>query len=264
MAISVPDKAAHVKNYVTSKLGEPIISTIDREEKGFERALGNALIKYWTAIPWTYDDVLDVDNFMNLDLTRSVSQLMDAAFGPDPEAPIRKSAYYIGIIRISEMSRAIQYSNLDAFLLNIPFGTPPRVGAGALGSDVVTGPLDVRKLILEQSEQDYLTGNVEVEFDRINDRIIFHIPIFFGQVTASHGFGFLDTTLRMLPWEHVHLFADIVAENLLTTIISARSSVQLQADFQLPVEWFTTLRSELRQENFNALSAASPVVILWS
>ena len=113
-------------------LGDPIIKLIDAETEALRTSTYNALVRYWTAFPYTYQDTIDVR--ISGEYVRNISDVFDAAFGADTSLPIRQQAFYIGPVRQSEMSRAIQYSNLDAYLLNIPFGTPPRLGSYGLGS----------------------------------------------------------------------------------------------------------------------------------
>jgi hypothetical protein len=176
VSVVVPNKNSLILGKVKTLLGDPIIKMLDVETESLKVSTLSALVRYWTAFPYVYQDTIDVR--MTGDYIRNISDVFDAAFGTDTSLPIRQQAFYIGPVRQSEMSRAIQYSNLDAYLLNIPFGTPPRLGSYGLGSDAYTGPLNVDAIIREQSEIDYLAGNVEYRYDQVNNRLIFMDHVF--------------------------------------------------------------------------------------
>ena len=200
----VPNKNTAVLTKVKMLLGDPIVPMLERESRALEMAFDNALIRYWTAFPYLYQDSMDIN--ITGTYTRTFSSIIDAAL-LNKSALMKSQAFYVGPVRISEMSRAIQYSNLDAYLLNIPFGTPPRVGSQGLGSDAYSGPLNAYKIMAEQAEQKYLTGNVEYILDHVNQQIVFNIPVFFGQVTIHHGIGFLDRQLEMLAWNPIAMIS---------------------------------------------------------
>jgi hypothetical protein len=232
-----------VQAYLEAQVAFPISPLLDSEREAIQRAINIALVSYWQAFPYTYRDTFT--SSIKGSLGFRIDDIIARVFpGNTLEAQrLRDSAYFLGISSIEPGPMGGYGTNIDSYLLGVPFSDSP-----SLFDSVYTGGLDYRRMLLDSTEMDMLTGEVSVEFDPVGN-ISLITPSTYTQFQITFAFGFSESaSLKYIPYRQIDLFRKMAAVEFLDIVIKARSQVTISADSSLNVSSLQERRNELKAE----------------
>lgn len=251
----------YVRSFVCSFSGIPVLSEVSQEARAFDYALRVALRAYWTASPYEYFETL-VFKGSSSNVERDINDLLVKAF---PNQSLREKAYYIGPVRISE-SDSVPLGNWDSWLLGLPRGSSysSLVGGGRLHSSGFKWAMtNFDSVSLHSTILDMISGKLEYYIDPVKNMLYLIVPHGVNVLGIWHGFGLDDESLDTIPNRHITTFAKICAYHYLVTIVSARSSVQIESDFSIRTDFLESKISELKEELKEETSKFS-FPLLWT
>jgi len=261
------DKLDFIQTRVRALLADPIVAAIPTELAAVDSAIRVANLKYWTACPYKYTTTLAIDVFNQGTYIQQIDALTLGAFqNADPIAA--KTAYYLGIVRMSDASFGTSIRSFDSWLLGVPLGSSLGDSLGNQNyeySGTLNPPnlIDYDRLYLDATNFQTMTGRVEYSIDIVQGTIKYLMPSFYGQLTIDHGFGFDDRTMAFIPFNHFDIFTKLVSFEFLDIIIRARSSIELNGDFRINVNDIANRRDGFKEELRRDIPAISQMPIIW-
>lgn len=159
--------------------------------------------------------------------------------------------FYLGIINNDFRSNLTPQYNLNRYLLGVDIG---------YDTYAQLNPFKQAALITTDHR---LSGTTQFEF-RYHEGtkgVIHVISRGIGQVTIHHGFGYSD--IDKIPFNHLNLFSDLVAESFLTRLISIRSMVDLPGDYKINTSFIEQKLQDLVMKNEQSLMEIASPSVLW-
>jgi hypothetical protein len=229
-----------VRNKMKNYLADPVLKILPAEEDLLDRAIVSALVPYWTMVPWRFEQTVTVQA-QNNPTPLPFAGILDAAKAANPNITTddRSGMFYIGLQRLDEITQGTSILDLDAFLLALPLSPGvPLAGrsyyqTGRVGPGYLT---DILKRVDLESEADTLAGNVEFFVDEVAQQLVLTSPAYFGQIYLWHAIGFNDEQLKFVPINNLDLFSVMAMIELLTGIVTARTTIILDAGYTVNVE----------------------------
>lgn len=159
--------------------------------------------------------------------------------------------FYLGLLGQDFKSNAFSSYSFDRLLL----GTELGISSEAL--------LDPTRRIATITLDHMLSGATTVEFrpQQGTKGSLVLIPKGIGSVSLALGFGY--SSIDMVPLNHLEAYAGFVSEYYLERTISARSNVQIYADYQLSTTFLERKLDEIKQKNEMAIMTIATPIILW-
>jgi len=240
--------------YVVSKLrllvGDPILAAVQSDIDAITTAINIAHLQYWTALPYEYNQQVEVTVNSTGEVYNSIDTLKSQAFS---DVTVRDKSYYLGVVRMSEAP--YQMRNLTSYLLGRAVLNHPYINPKS-------GRIDLNNILLYNTEREMLQGDVEIRYDTVNQNVIYTVPIGFTQYSFTHGFGFYDQELTYVPENNLQMLAKMAAIEYLDALITARSAITLEADYGVNVDYLKERRNELKQEVKEQIVMMAPIPIL--
>ena len=246
------DKVAYIENKVKAMIGDVVIAATEQEAAAVPSAISFANVRYWKTFPYQFRECFNISVNDSSVKSSNISTLKTAAFNNDT---IEDAAYYLGILRIDQNSRfdLPQYSGIDTMLLGKP-----------VANGGTTSYPDLDKLLLNKTNNEILTGDLDFEHDSVTNTVKYVLPYIEGTVAVVHGFGFDDAELLYLKHNHLDLFARMTCFEYLDIIISARSAINLQGDFDLNIDFLKEKYNELKESLEKDLNDMAITPIIFS
>lgn len=241
------NKKDYIIKYIKSIIGDPIISAISEESDAINIAIELAQGEYWISFPFIHEESFSITHNSQSKKISSIESLKESIF---QNQTIRDKSYYIGIIRIDKKDvyeGSTLASTLDAYLLNRP---------------TLIDTYDLERFQLQKTKSNLLQGSIEFKIDEINKTIEYILPYGFLQFTVFHAFGFVDDELNFIEQNRLSLFAKMCCLRYLDIIISSRSSIELQGDFTVNIQYLENRKNELREEVTEIIKKTYTPVIL--
>jgi hypothetical protein len=245
-------KQTAIENYLRSQLGDPIVCALTEETDAIQNAINLALISYWTAFPHTW--MTQYTSKAQGTVIDSVDNIMNMAFMGNPDAQV--NAFYLGVTRVEDGALGAIGNNIDSYLLGVPYPNP--------SYKVYPGALDLAEIVRYRTEVSIITGEIEVSYDEVLRVVRFLTPNAYGQFTAFHAFGFTeDAGLLYVPNKHIDMLRKITAYEFITSVLNARGSIQVVADFKLDLTYLSKRRDELKTDVEKELFQNQITTVMW-
>lgn len=251
--MAVDPKFDAVRNYLQAQVGAPIVEPVEGEISAIQTAINLALVSWWSAFPYTWRD--SQASPIRGGLSFTADQILERVF-PDPK--IRKLAYFLGIARI-ESSPSLVIGSVDNYLLGAPIfntqgGLDPMYGGGAY---------DYRKDLLQATELDMTTGEVEVEFGA-GGEINLITPQAWAQFQIWFAFGFTEaSSLKFVKNSQLDLFRKMAAVEFLTIVLNARGQINVNSDYTLNLNIMQSRRDFLQAQVTQEVSNQIQYPMTW-
>lgn len=255
-------KVSLIDRYVRSTIGAPILDACSMEKDALPVAYDLASVDYWVALPHTSLDSINLNNVggsCSCSYNIKISDIHVKAF---PEAELRDKSYFIGITRFDQNNGVLSgynadFNPVDAAILGM--SSPGSYYPGIDDPRYITD-----RLLLAESQNDVVTGEVDWTYDNVRREIKLIVPSMFGQITMWYGWGFVpEATTEYIPMNHLMVYAKMVALQFLSTIIAARSTIDFQGDYTLNMDAIQSRREELKEEVTVELSNLSMMPAAW-
>lgn len=194
---------------------------------------------------------------------------------PIIETEDKQFMYLTGLRRLLQTQVTTNFGALlDAFLLGLD--KLPQRGRASFASY----PYDESKKILRSSNEERSQGKLEYFIDYNTDEIVITTPFFFGQIHMEACFGFelpkvLDKTGnettqydtkyldKHIPPSYHELLAMVFAQRFLTIIKAGRSSVKVNADYNIDTGVIDSTLNDLKRDIETMKKQVILPVLMW-
>lgn len=251
------DKKEHIRNYIKSRVGAPIVEMCDTESMAIDEAFETASVDYWIHLPY----VKKAHHFLTTNFGELSIDIQSQLNSQIPEA-LRDHAYFVGITREDIVNNLVPNSAnsqyFDRMLLgsNINFSnenfliSDPRYEAD-------------RQQYLNSSEAMYF-GETDIYVDNVTNKVIVTYPPVEGQLHLWWAYGFsAEKTIALLPMNHLKLFRKMVALEFIEIVLASRTPIQLSGDFSIDVTDLQNKRGRLRDDLDKEIPETVNFVAQW-
>ena len=161
----------------------------------------------------------------------------------------RNHAHYLGIMRINKPSwnQLSNPYNFDRYLLGVSVN-------GANNYDIM-------KTIAYETYEHLSTGAPQYEVDMMHSTIKVTVPFGVGQLIIDHAIGFNMPDL--VEMTKVDWLCKFISYRFIESIINARSSVVLKADFDISTEALKERLNRLKEEVDDIKKKAISHIVKW-
>ena len=233
MALNVKDI---VVKQIKAILGDPILSSVTSDLDGIDNSIELATYEYWKSYPYIH--VEDGKYHFNDTSEKLVpiDSIIDAATS-SLSSPDKDKAYYIGIFRVDSYNTNEFFfgQGMDSYLLGVPFQNR-------------TVPNNYEKFLLNKTQLGIIQGSIETKVDWINKQIRYIFPYAALDYSVYHAIGFNDPELKFIDYNKIHIFSKMVVDKYLDMIITVRSTLKLQGDYDIDVEHLRSIRDNNKEE----------------
>lgn len=252
------NKVASLQKYVESRAGAPIIALCDSEVDMLSIACELASNEYWTALPYKSEYSLGASGGVSSEIIVSIDSLKFSAFGTNV---IKDDAYFMGVLRY-DASNHYNHSSLGSY--NV-------FDRRLLGDKVSRNYHDNRdpryladRIQRASSEDDLISGELEFYHDIIKDELKILVPSFYGSAVLYIGWGIsASKTTELVPFNHFGTYRKLVAFHFLEAVISARSAISVDSDYQVNTSYLEKVRDELKEEYKKELGDLAILPAVW-
>lgn len=263
-------KKDYVKSVFKRRTGSPLIDD-ELSDEDFDSALIDACHRFYVARPIAKHAQTSVSAGENqVNVSTIAGNLFDDS----------SRYYFIGLLRADYILEGEGInSNYESILsgaggINVGTSAPAHVygSHGTIGGVSLWEPTGS---LQQASVRDQVIADLEIEYNEIEGEITYRVPVS-GSVTASYGFGYKGTigqsgvaeANRTYPWDgipyaYLQTIAGLTMEELLTAILSGRAAVDITASATLNTSVLESIRSEVREENTEALTNISTPITFY-
>lgn len=253
------DKAESIKKYVVSRLGAPIVDLCDQELNAMDVAFEAASTRYWTAFPHQSTSIHEVA-ICTTNINQDIDALKTSTF---TDTSIHDSSFFLGIGRYD-------LSNNSSFNVGGSNYFDQRLLGKNVGYQSSNYPTEdprylADRTLLSNTEEDFLTGELDYRHDVVNNSIKFITPNVHGRLHVWYNWGFCcEKTLELLPMLHFEIFKRMVTLEFIEIAIAARSSaIFSSADIALESSDLISRRDKLAEDLEKDIPLMSTTVGIW-
>lgn len=162
----------------------------------------------------------------------------------------RSHAHYLGIMRINKPSwnQLSNPYNFDRYLLGVSVNG--------------TNNYDIMKTIAYETYEHLSTGAPQYEVDMMHSQIKVTVPFGVGQLIIDHAIGFESPDL--VEMTKVDWLCKFISYRFIESVINARSSVVLKADFDISTDALKERLAKLKEETDNIKKYAISYLCKWN
>ena len=186
----------------------------------------------------------------SLDVTFTTAPIVGRSYTVDYS--IDNSFYfYLGILNNDFRSNIIPRYNLDRFLLGVDIGYDP------------SAEYNPFKQAARISYDHRLSGTMQFEYrwEEGTKGKIHVISKGIGSLSVYHGFGYSE--VDKVPFNHIEIFSNLVAECFLTRVLAIRSTVDLPGDYKINTSFIESKLQYLTEKNESDLKDIAYSAALW-
>lgn len=225
-----------ITKQIKSVLGDPVLASLPADLQGIDNAIELAQYEYWKSFPYVYAE--NGQTYFNDTSEKlvDISSIVDAAT-VDTDIADKPKAYYIGVLRFDTYNYNELFYNqgLDSYLLGVPFRNR-------------TLPNNYEKYILNKTQLGMVQGGIDIRIDWINKKVRYTFPYAVLNYTVHHAIGFNDPDLKFIDYNKIYIFSKMVLEKFLEMVITVRSTLKLQGDYDVDVENLKSIRDRNRED----------------
>ena len=245
-----------IDTQIKAILGDPILPSLTKDTGAIDSAIKLANIKYWKSFPHTFIETGNYSFNATSEVRVLIDTIKDSCFNYSgiTDQDVKDSLYYIGPIRNEVYNQNELYNNqgLDSYLLGFPFKQQ-------------ISPNNYSKFLLNKTTLGIVQGAIEIRTDWVSKSLVYIFPYAMLKYVVYHAFGFKEThSLDMIATDKTHIFLKMVLCEFLDILINSRSSIRLQGDYEVNVDYLIDLKKKSEEELSKVLSDSSIYPILVS